>query len=76
MSKTTTALYAMPWRKDDYDDKAKVSRAGGCAMHGTDVCAEPAVATVVHPASRNAACAAWMAGHPGVEWHETDRLSR
>jgi hypothetical protein len=76
MPETTTALYAMPWREDHYDRSAKVSRAAGCAMHGTDVCGELAVATVVYPSERNAACARWIAEHPEVEWHEDREGSR
>jgi hypothetical protein len=72
MPKKTRALYAMAWRPSHYTRGAKVSRAGGCAIHGTNRCGESAVATVVHPLERNAACARWMAEHPRVEWREQD----
>ncbi len=63
----SNALYAKPWSADHFSQSASVSRSGGCAMHGVDVCANAAAVTVVFPTERNAACDDWMREHPEVE---------
>lgn len=62
----STALGAKPWKQDHYSDSALISRRGGCAMHGIDVCDRRATYTVVFPSENNAACHEWMREHPEV----------
>jgi hypothetical protein len=66
---SSTAEYAEAWHPDHHAG-GTVSKAGGCAMHGTNACSDPAFATVHYPHEANAACATWISEHPEVEWRE------
>ena len=68
----STAMYAKPWNPEDFSGSATVSRGGGCAMHGVEVCDRQATVTVVFEVERNAACEEWMREHPEVELRAND----
>lgn len=69
------ALYIKPWSPEHYSRTSKVSRNGGCAMHGVDVCRQPATVTVVFPTENNAACNDWVREHPEIERRADDPSS-
>lgn len=64
------ALHAKPWRAEHFSRTPRVSRNGGCAMHGVDRCGRHATVTVVFPTENNGACDEWMREHPDVELTE------
>ena len=67
----STAMYAKPWSPEHFSP-ATVSRGGGCAMHGVDVCDRQATVTVIFEVELNAACDEWMREHPEFQLRAND----
>lgn len=55
------------WPSEPGDCQGAVSKAGGCAAHGTDKCGNRGIYTLEgSTGERYRACQAWMDAHPEV----------